>query len=242
MYFVNNQLYINFDHLLDIDSLLKIKPGISAFIARNQHRVKPTKYLKGNFLISANGIGDYQLDATKHPEKYGDPEIITDLIANDLFGSYIVFEQDVLHGSMSCVPRYAKNYATKHLSQDCVAIPEDSQFDFFYKWLDQQNIFTDYGRVTIFINHPGSSGAIHRDYPDQDRANADQFIWISFNSRKQFFLYNNHTQEKTYIPGHCNWFNTGNWHGSDVVTQSGYTLRVDGVYSSQFLDKLNGLN
>lgn len=238
MYTVNEQIFINFDKLLDINSLLDIKPQLSTFIARNPHRVKPTKYLGGNFLTPAKGVWDLQIEARNHPEKFGDPETILDLIANDQFGSYIIFEQDVLHNSLSCIPRYAVDYATKHLASECRSIPEDDQLNFFYNWLDAQNIFNEYGRVTFFINHPGTSGALHKDYPNLDTANQDEFIWISFNDRKQFFLYNQDTEEKTYVTGHCNWFNTGNWHGSDPVTQSSYTLRVDGIFSDSFKSKL----
>ena len=239
MYTVNNKLFTNFDHLVDINGLLTLKPQISAFIALNGYRINPTKFSTDNFLTpNLLGITDLQIEAKQHPEKFGNPDIVNDLLLNDQFGSYIIFEQDVVHNVNSFVLRYPMNYKLKHLAKECCRIPEDTKFNFFYNWLDNQHIFSDYGSVSFFINYPGSFTPIHKDYPRVDEANSDEFIWIKFNQHKQFFLYNNNTEEKIYAPGYCNWFNTGNWHGSDPVTQASYTLRVDGIFSDEFKSKI----
>ena len=184
------------------------------------------------------GVNDYQDQFKANPDIIADPKlrkIMLDLLACDQFGNYIVFEQDVVAGTFSMVPRYCLNFDTKHNANECVALPEDKNFAFFYEWLNSQNIFSDFGRVSLFINYQGASGTLHHDYPDASNPNQDEFILINFNPKsKKFYLIDNNTDEKVYLTGHCNWFNTSNIHGSDPVPQACYSLRVDGLFSDAF--------
>ena len=242
MFLTHNRPFLNFDHLLDIDGLLAIKPYISAFIAKNHHLLKPTKFQSNwDFLHMEHptpGVKDYLTEFSTNPDMISDPklrEIVTDLLNCDQFGNYIVFEQDVVAGSFSMVPRYSLDYNTKHYATECVALSEDKQFAFFYEWLNRQDIFSDYGRVTLFINYQGVGGPVHRDYPDASKPNHDEFVLINFRpDRKKFYLVDNETNEKIYCSGYCNWFNTSNLHGSDPVEQASYTLRIDGLFSDAF--------
>lgn len=237
-----NRPFLNFDHHLDIDGLLEIKPYISAFIAKNHHLLKPTKFQSDwDFFHMENpppGVNDYLTKFRANPDIILDPnlrEIVTNLLNCDQYGSYIVFEQDVLWGTFSMAIRYSKDYMTKHRAAECTAQLEDKQFAFFYEWLDKQAIFNEYGRVNLFINYQGSNGPTHRDYPDASQPNQDEFILINFNpNNKKLFVIDNDTNEKIYISGYCNWFNTSNLHGSDPAPQACYSLRVDGVFSEEF--------
>lgn len=238
MFLTHNRPFLNLDHLLDIDSLLAIKPYISAFIARNHHLLKPSKFRSGHFNGREHGINDYQDQFKADPNIIADPnlrEIVTDLLNCDQFGNYIVFEQDVAAGTFSITPRYGLDYYTKHHAAECVALPEDQQFAFFYEWLDRQDIFSEYGRVTLFINYTGVHTAVHTDYVNSSQPSVDEFVWINFSpDRKKFYLVNNETDEKIYSSGYCNWFNTSNHHGTDPTKQSCYSLRVDGSFSDTF--------
>ena len=238
MFLTHNRPFLNFDDQIDVDGLFAIKPYISAFIARNHHLLKPTKFRGEHFKNGKYGIQDYQDQFKKTPSIVKDPslqKIVSDLVDCDQFGNYIVFEQDVITCTFSMVTRYCLDYRTKQYANECVALPEDKQFDFFYKWLDQQSIFSDYGRITMFINYPGAHSVVHTDYPDTSQPNSDEFIWINFApDRKKFYLVDPDTNIKIYAPGVCSWFNTNNYHGSDPVEQACYSLRVDGLFSDEF--------
>jgi hypothetical protein len=238
MFLTHNLPFLNFDHLLDIDGLLAIKPYVSAFIAKNHHLLKPTKFRSDMNCPKKPGVNDYQDKFKANPSIIADPklrETVTDLLNCDQFGNYIVFEQDVAAGTFSMIPRYCLDYSTKHHATECVAMPEDQQFAFFYEWLDRQDIFSDYGRVTLFINYPGTSGTLHHDYPDASKPNQDVFVLINFRpDNKKFYLVDNKTNEKIYSSGYCNWFNTSNIHGADPAEQASYTLRIDGLFSDAF--------
>jgi hypothetical protein len=248
--------FINFDKYISIDSLMSMKPRISAFIANNGVHLKPVKYPNGCLLNrSMQGVTDLQKQFETNPDQHHDAEFRKNCIANDTFGSYIMYEdENVVQGSYSLNLRYTLDYKNKQKSSACRSIDSDQDFEFFYEWLDQQNIFSDYGRVNFFVTHQGSKTEIHRDYinPGSDRSQLttdqfdyisnstepEQFILINFSTRKQFFLYNPDHTKKYPVTGICNWFDSSNFHGTEVVTQSAYSLRIDGIFSDKFYNQI----
>jgi hypothetical protein len=240
MFLVNNKPFVSFDNYVDLNSLFELKPFVSTFIARNNHLIKPTKYVRGNLLAPENTVWYYQNAFEQNINSIENNKLRTELIDlcnRDLFGNYIIFEEEISSGPFTITTRYANNYTNKHLESNCTKIPEDSQLNFFYNWLDNQNIFKEYGRITIFLNYTGTSTVIHKDFPDVNQANSDEFIWLSFNNRKKFFLLDTSNNDKIYLPGHCLWFNTGNYHGSDPAEHACYSIRVDGIFSEDFKQK-----
>lgn len=246
MYTTFNKPSVNLDELIDLDSLLKLKPLVSLFAAKNMHLAKPLKLKQSSFYQSTSkGIVDYQNEFYKDPTSFENPETIQYLLDNDLFGSYIVFEKEVVYGCKTLYLRYLTgSYYKKHLASECKAQPVDHEFEFFYSWLDKQNIFKEYGRVQIFINEPGSETALHRDYPEETLPtageSADEFIWITLDKRKQLYIYDEITNEKFYLTGYCNWFNSKALHGADPCMWANYSIKVDGVFSEEFRNKMNG--
>lgn len=240
-----NQVYVNFDHLLDTEKLVNLRPRISAFMAKHSNLINPSRYFQDNFYDRTynKGILNHEEEIDSIIDNTQDPELkqaITEVVKKDKFGYYSMYELDAAGGNFSLVLRYStKTYYDKHLSENCASVDADKEFDFFYQWLDAQNIFKDYGRVTVFVNHPGTTTTLHKDWPYVDTRNDDQFIWINlFGDRKKFYLFDDQTKEKIYINGVCNWFNTGNWHGTDPVEKACYTIRVDGLFADEFLAKI----
>jgi hypothetical protein len=247
MYTVNNKIFQNFDHLLDINALLKLKPFLSAYIARNSEYCRPTKFGRMSFYgeeTKLTGVHDAVEYYKAHVESLDDDlkPIIQELIANDLLGSFVIYEDDVTHTSLSFNTRYNTHGLYNKHKPECVArVPVDYQMQFFYNWLDAQHIFKEYGRVLFFISHPGSKQIAHTDPSDPEKNNPDEFIWINLNpKRKKFYVLNPITQEKTYVNGYVNWFNTDNFHGGDAVEYSCYALRIDGTFSDEFKEKFMG--
>ena len=245
MHTVNHQLFQNFDHLVDIESLVKLKPLVSAFIAKNFQYIIPTKFAAWSFPPAyqhIQGIADANAKYLNNLHSFDNEfqTVIQNLSDTDCLGSFCLFEQDVVLSSFSFNVRYnLKGLANKHLAS-CVAKRSiDSDFNFFYHWLEKQNIFEEYGRVVFFINYPGSNQVPHYD-PIDNKINddPDEFILINFNpARKKFYLLDDTNNQKYYSNGYINWFNTTNFHGADTVDYACYTLRVDGTFSNQFKQK-----
>jgi hypothetical protein len=251
MHKVLGKNFINLDNLIDIEGLLALKPKISAFIAANNSFIQPLKYLNA-FLLDRNLQGS--IDLQQKFSKSSDT-IIKNLIDNDNFGTYIMFEEEnVVQGSFTLNPRYTWDFKNKHRKNACQNHHIDSLLNFFYEWLDRQDIFKEYGRVNFFITYKGSKTEIHRDginfYTDKSSITQDQlpfvaespepeqFILINFSDRKKFFLYDQEFGQKCHLAGTCNWFDSSNFHGSEIAEQACYSLRIDGMFSDQFYSKI----
>lgn len=123
----------------------------------------------------------------------------------------------------------------KHLSSQTIDSGYKTDFNFLFEWIERQNIFQEIGRCQIFINPEGNYTPIHRDYGDKSRK--DQFVWIRFNKHKNFFLYDEEEKQKYYIQGHACTFDNFQWHGNDPSEFLGYSIRFDGIFSENFLNK-----
>jgi hypothetical protein len=77
---------------------------------------------------------------------------------------------------------------------------------------------------------------MHRDYPD-GVSRRDNFIWINIDGRKKFWLWDDETKERIDITSRAVIFDNADWHGADPATFTGWSLRVDGVFSNAFLEK-----
>lgn len=242
MYLTCQQPYINFDHLVDINALMSIKPLISAFIAKHFYLVKPTNLYASNIDTGEQGILDYLGQYKENLQNLCDSDlqpVVQNLIDTGDFGKWIMFEKDVATSNFTIQLRPSTEYKSKHLSALCNPIREDKKFSFFYQWLDAQNIFQEYGRVVSYINFQHTFTKMHVDYHDSKNLNSDEFIWLGFSKHKNLYIYDESTKTKTYVQGTCNWFNTGNWHGTDPSEQSCYSIRVDGVFSKEFKQKFS---
>lgn len=133
-------------------------------------------------------------------------------------------------------------FAEKHMEEKTVFFPPATHFTFFFDWLAKQNIFTHIGRTGIFLSEAKDpvqnelSNHLHRDYPD-GRSRKDQFIWVNFNPGKKFYLTDPKTGERSYITSTASVFENVNWHGVEDPPHACFSLRVDGVFTEEFLEK-----
>jgi len=242
MHTLFNKLYHNFDNHVNINGLMSIRPKISKFIANNFSHLKPVLYDSRGHLSNNKlyGILEIQEQFINNPDIFQNKDIIQECIDNNIFSNYIIFENDnVIEGSYNLILRDPYSMNEKQFSHSCRVNPIDKDFHFFYSWLDEQNIFSDYGRVNFFVNPKGSKTELHKDIEFENNWETnDHFVLFNFFDRKKLFLYNNTTNEKHYMQGKCLWFVGANFHGSDPVSNSTYSLRVDGVFTKDFLHKI----
>lgn len=127
-------------------------------------------------------------------------------------------------------------YESKHDPSYCRDHPIISNFTSFVNWLKSSNIFEFIGRIVIFLNETGSSVLEHQDYQD-GVSKKDQFIWICPMGNKKFYVRDG--DNKVYFNSRFCYFDNANIHGSDIIEQSSFSIRVDGKFSQSFLDKTN---
>lgn len=235
----SNNLYYDFSNLVDFEKLISMKKAISLGIAKNWQYVSPGVYSNLiNFEDSTvvgmyDAIPLYKDDVIKNLGE----DVFDKLLAQNRLTHYLKYEYDIYYNSMTLGLRWSPKYRTKHLSAESKDSNASKDFDFLYRWIDEQDIFSDYGRVALFINEPGVKTAEHRDsFITQEQP--DEFLWISFNDRKPFYIVDKDGQ-RHYVSSHIIWFDTRLLHGSDPCTNACYTLRVDGVFKNWVKDSIN---
>lgn len=236
---INDKAWIDLEPFIDIESLAVQKPKIAAALAAShQFRYPSLVGVQDNLHDqSLVELGDYAKKIARDPS-YQHAKLLELLGSMPKIHLYCKYMYDVVSLNEAIHLRSVRggDYFNKHLASHCVDTPASKFFNFFREWLDAQNIFSEYGRTVFFINEPGVSSIKHRDYPDSI-SRKDNFIWMSLDGRKNFWVWDDVNDIKHNITSRAAVFDNANWHGSDPCQYTGWSLRVDGIFSDEFLDK-----
>lgn len=244
---INDQWWIDLDPYVDVESLLKDYDKFCWAIGKNYKYIMcathganclyDKKYLDlGNLLY---------LDPAKQSEEFR--ELTKDMNQRNLRLFYIHYFKTrpmnynlILRGNRDKDVDYTK----KHLPENAVSYPAARHFNFFWEWLENQNVFTSIGRTVLFLSESkdpigsAASNHVHRDYAD-GKSYKDQFIWIRFDPAKKFFVYDTENKTKNYVTSNVCVFDNSAWHGVEDPNQPCFSLRVDGTFTDEFLEKTN---
>ena len=113
-------------------------------------------------------------------------------------------------------------------------------YDYFpiLKKLISKTPFKDIGRILIVYSKDIIDSIIHRDHISVECCN--EFIWLRSNKNKRIFVMIN--GERIYIKGYSCWFDSREFHGSEVTEKYSMGVRIDGEFTSDFREKLFGKN
>jgi hypothetical protein len=97
--------------------------------------------------------------------------------------------------------------------------------------------FETTGRILIIYDNEGREVPAHRDHLVFDTCN--EFVWLRTNKKKPFYMLNNDTGEKKYVESYSAWFDAVNqYHGCDGCDGLTFSIRVDGVFTKEFREKI----
>lgn len=128
------------------------------------------------------------------------------------------------------------SFQNKHLSACCQETKNKVLFPKLINFVSKLP-FEDIGRVLIFINYPNSATPIHRD-SEVEKQHREEFIWFRTNLKKRLFIFDVSKEEKHYVDANAAFFNSNDYHGSEAGNVVHYSVRVDGIFSSQLRQKL----
>lgn len=171
-----------------------------------------------------------------------------------LIESYVQFA----HGAY--VPAYAVNIAkpNKLIERQGLAREVDTAeawtrdlnvFPSIQEFIDCCGAFKTTGRISLFVQHTNCSEPIHADYNHAENvfmkrhvAEAEKdFLWINPTGIKRLFVLDEQTGFQHYIESFSAWFNGLDAHGVDAVDRECWTLRIDGVFTDKFRQKIKVL-
>jgi hypothetical protein len=98
--------------------------------------------------------------------------------------------------------------------------------------------FTEIGRCNIMGLEANDHGTVHHDRSDDEKVAADHFITFCPRGDKRLFLWDEEEKRKTEVRSRVYWFNDGDYHGVEADPYFRYSVRVDGFFRPEFLERL----
>jgi hypothetical protein len=237
---INNQYYMCLDQNFDLDTLKSLyQTEIVKGLVLSKDYYEPIEIGNQQAIFNKDHVEPklYIRDIFSKTDEYQKlkDEDFTDLQIYD----YVRFKFPVKTLGTKLLlrtyPNYSKAFGAKHLAR---LNRDQAAYQFFpglKQWIEDSGAFKEVGRILFFINELGSYTPTHCDYANLNSLK-DQFIWINLFNKKQFFVLDENLN-KQYLTGEINTFDNATWHGSEPAKHSCFTIRIDGLFSDEFLAK-----
>lgn len=231
--------WIDLDPFIDVDFIYKNYDRFCWAIGKNYKYIMPATHGAG--CLHNKKYQDLSVFLNLRPEKQpeGFSELVEGFRQKDLrffcfnyFKSYAKDYNLILKGSNKAT------FSQKHLADLMQFYPASHDFMFFLDWLDSQHIFSSVGRVMLFLTEAKSIPSVYKDYTEGKNFK-DQFVWITPNPSGKFFVYNTERQLKEFIKSTVSIYDNANWYGSESSDIPHFSIRVDGIFDDDFLNKAN---
>ena len=98
--------------------------------------------------------------------------------------------------------------------------------------------FREIGRCNIMGLEPNDHGTVHRDGDPAVKTEVDHFITFCPGGDKRLFLWCEETHTEFPIDRRAYWFNDSDYHGVEKAPRFRYSVRVDGVFEEDFVEKI----
>lgn len=98
--------------------------------------------------------------------------------------------------------------------------------------------FARLGRCTLMGLKGHDHGTVHRDGEPAEQRAPDHFLTLVPGPAKGLYLWDAQRRERVPVRGRAYWFNDFDYHGVEAAPDFRYSLRVDGVFTEDFLATL----
>lgn len=149
---------------------------------------------------------------------------------------YEAYDTYALYNLWVSPPGWKKTRPERNLTEEAKYFPS------LISWIDNlinNNVFSYVGRVYILTQQGGGVSLEHRDpLSDSESFLTDEFIHIKSNINRPYYLYNPVEKKKYYIKSRASWWNSTDIHGGDSVLYTSYAIRIDGLFTDDFKNKI----
>lgn len=94
------------------------------------------------------------------------------------------------------------------------------------------------GRCNIMGLRANDHGTVHRDGDPDEQSAPDHFIAFAPGANKRLFLWDEVIKEELPVTAPIYWFNDFDYHGVQSMPWFRYSVRVDGVFCGDFLERV----
>lgn len=225
---VMGQPYIDLEPFIDTTGLDEMTDEITEYLVRN----------RGKFhIIGYNDVQELEnhyyhlgFDPNSFPcrRRIADFNQTENMLLNSFFEPVLPFQQIVrLNQLMPPYDAQTIEYADGcELTEHAAALPKTMGF------LNRLPL-KEMGWTTLYHTMPDQEVPTHRDY-HRDLGFDPQFIYI--NPLKKPFFVMNDEGKKTLVDTRLAYFNLNDMHGLARSYKSGFSIRVNGLWSDDFLD------
>lgn len=224
---INSKPFIDLDKYLDLEALDYIKEEIIFGICKS-------KRYQGSY---GRGIlyKDKYLDFREAEELVTKDPILHDqyvkLLSVDDKRFFLKLHYNCYSNYWAIMLRSAMEYKDKHDSSKCVWLNNANYFNSLVDWIEDQSLFSEIGRVTIFLSEHQLETPIHLDNPgDIYKPHCHEFAWIGFGN-KRIFVFDKDNSKKYYTDNRAVFFNDIDYHGVEASSTMDFSLRIDGKFS-----------
>jgi hypothetical protein len=239
---INKLPYINLEKYIDLESFDKLLPEIhrGMAVAADLRIVGSQEIYPGSINPTVQGLEFNPLyECYKTWNDLPDDDLLKlagkDLDYNQLttylkyaFGGYDLYSRFVLF---------------ENCDQEIILEKCSEHFPLLITWilnLKNIGIFSSISGATIFVLDAGGIPFEHCDpiKTPEEAKQIPQFIHIKTDLDRPFYVKNSLTKEKCYMDTRVAWWDERDWHGGDPINRVTFTVRIDGCFSNDFINKI----
>jgi len=236
---IAGQWFVDLDQYVDTERFERLHERMCEGIARSWHLSEPVVIGSKESQYDMT-LSEVEFAKSEHPED----ETLKRLLSyqhREAAYQYVRFRYPTMALGRKILLRtyvdYHNGFARKHLARLNHDMPAYSYFPELKQFISDLPIFSEVGRVIIFLTDGNAKAEIHCDYAD-GKSRKDQFLWLNPRRAKRFFVLDTEFN-KRYLTGIANTFDNASWHGGDPSPYATFTVRIDGRFSQKFLDASN---
>jgi len=98
--------------------------------------------------------------------------------------------------------------------------------------------FAEIGRCNVMGLEANDHGTVHHDRSSDEKVAADHFISFCPRGDKRLYLWDEEARRKVFVKPRVYWFNDGDYHGVEPDPYFRYSVRVDGFFRPELLERL----
>ena len=117
-------------------------------------------------------------------------------------------------------------------------------FPTLISWIDTlitDRVFSNIGRAYLIAIESNGHSFEHCDPaldPDGCPDYYPEFIHIRPNLNRPFYVYDIDEKKKYYLNSRVGWWNDKDMHGGEAVAEPSYAIRIDGIFTDEFRNKI----
>lgn len=242
---INGKPYHHLD-LLTLDDELKINDEVCWGMARSDNLIFSvgddysrgdayTKYFDSDYVDVKHARQKLSVEEKERIKRLN----VSDFKKQQIFEKYLKFKKGAYYPWRDVYPIMWSqwNDQQEHIGK---YIREEAKrlFPYTIEWIYEKLPFDVIGRINVFGIDSCQHVTVHRDNNPFLMGEDHNSIMICPLKNKRSFIYDQENDIKHHVDSNCYVFHDLNFHGVDPDPSWTYSIRVDGIFTDEFLNQI----